>query len=195
MARITDPKKIENVKRAAMEIITEYGYRNISIAAIAERANVSVGYLYRYYKSKRDLFDDLFNTKLDDIKKDFFRITTISETFSEVVYNFITLLFQLAKKDPVHIQLISIFILNSDMDKVVVEADMKVINQPVEDITKLGKQTGEIGDDISEDEVFLVLMTIPFRYVMLKLKEENSESFFQDEHIKKLSRICCKALK
>jgi AcrR family transcriptional regulator len=45
---------------AAMELIAEGGYASASVVAIAERAGVSAGALYRHFPSKTDLFSELF---------------------------------------------------------------------------------------------------------------------------------------
>lgn len=195
MARITDPQKIEDVRKAAMEIIVEYGYRGMSIAAIAKRASVSVGYLYRYYRSKEDLIEDLMNTTLAEIKNDFLRIIMVSKTINEVIFNVTAVLFQLAKEDPVRTQLLATLILDSDIEKIMSIDSKKLKDQAIERIIDLGRKTGEINENFNEDDVLLILLTIPFRYVILKLKEDNPESFFQDEHVINISKICCNALK
>lgn len=46
-------KKIDG---AALSIFTEKGYASSSISDIAKKAQVSVGNIYRYYKSKDDIF-------------------------------------------------------------------------------------------------------------------------------------------
>jgi AcrR family transcriptional regulator len=45
---------------AALELIAEGGYVNAQVAAVAERAGVAVGTVYRYFPSKSDLFADVF---------------------------------------------------------------------------------------------------------------------------------------
>ena len=83
MSRVTDPHKIENVRRAAMEIIVEYGYRGTSIGSIAKKAGVSMGYLYRYYSSKEMLLEDLINTNVEEIKNDITKHLKNSQTIHE----------------------------------------------------------------------------------------------------------------
>jgi AcrR family transcriptional regulator len=46
--------------RAAQELIEEGGYAAASVAAIAERAGVAAGTLYRHFDSKEDLFVEVF---------------------------------------------------------------------------------------------------------------------------------------
>jgi AcrR family transcriptional regulator len=50
----------ERLLRAAQELIEEGGYGGASVAAIAERAGVAAGTLYRHFDSKEGLFVELF---------------------------------------------------------------------------------------------------------------------------------------
>lgn len=48
MAKKIDTSKIERIRQASVEIISECGITGSSVAAIAQRAGVSAGYLYRH---------------------------------------------------------------------------------------------------------------------------------------------------
>jgi AcrR family transcriptional regulator len=50
----------ERLMRAAQELIEEAGYSAASVAAIAARAGVAAGTLYRHFESKEELFVELF---------------------------------------------------------------------------------------------------------------------------------------
>ena len=50
----------ERITTAALDLIAEGGYLNASIAAVAERAGVAVGTVYRHFHSKSDLFAEVF---------------------------------------------------------------------------------------------------------------------------------------
>jgi AcrR family transcriptional regulator len=50
----------ERLLQAAQELIEEGGYGGASVAAIAERAGVAAGTLYRHFDSKQELFVELF---------------------------------------------------------------------------------------------------------------------------------------
>ena len=45
MAKKVDQTKIERIRNASVEVISEHGILGGSVASIAERADVSVGYL------------------------------------------------------------------------------------------------------------------------------------------------------
>jgi AcrR family transcriptional regulator len=50
----------ERLLRAARELIEEGGYGAASVVAIAERAGVAAGTLYRHFPSKQELFVEVF---------------------------------------------------------------------------------------------------------------------------------------
>lgn len=195
MSRVTDPHKIESVRRAAMEIIVEYGYRGTSIGAIAKRAGVSMGYLYRYYSSKEMLLEDLINTNVEEVKNDIALHLKNSQTIHEFFYNLISLMFKLAKEDAIRTQMVATLFMEADFETILSQNDLKLKEEVVEAILRIGKKTGEIREDINEEDILLTLMTIPFRYIMMKIKEKNSEQYFQEEHILKIERLCFNALR
>ena len=52
----------ERLLRSAREVIEDGGYGQASVAAIAERADVATGTLYRHFASKEELFVELFRS-------------------------------------------------------------------------------------------------------------------------------------
>jgi AcrR family transcriptional regulator len=52
----------ERLLRGAQELIEEGGYAAASVAAIAERAGVAAGTLYRHFESKQELFVEVFRS-------------------------------------------------------------------------------------------------------------------------------------
>jgi len=59
MTEVLAPTR-ERLLMAARELIEEGGYGAASVAAIAERAGVAAGTLYRHFESKEELFVELF---------------------------------------------------------------------------------------------------------------------------------------
>jgi AcrR family transcriptional regulator len=55
----------ERLLRSAQELIEEDGYGAASVIAIAERAGVATGTLYRHWPSKGELFAELFRVVCD----------------------------------------------------------------------------------------------------------------------------------
>ncbi len=52
----------ERLLASAQELIEEGGYGAASVAAIAERAGVAAGTLYRHFESKQELFVEVFRS-------------------------------------------------------------------------------------------------------------------------------------
>ncbi|MFZ1996039.1 MAG: helix-turn-helix domain-containing protein, partial [Solirubrobacteraceae bacterium] len=52
----------ERLLAAARELIEEGGYGGASVLAIAERAGVAAGTLYRHFASKEELFVEVFRS-------------------------------------------------------------------------------------------------------------------------------------
>jgi AcrR family transcriptional regulator len=55
----------ERLMRAARELIEEGGYSAATVAAIADRAGVASGTLYRHFASKEELFVEVFRSVCD----------------------------------------------------------------------------------------------------------------------------------
>lgn len=60
-------EKRQEILHAALELIAEHGFHGAPIAAIAERANVGAGTIYRYFETKDVLITELFQELHDRI--------------------------------------------------------------------------------------------------------------------------------
>lgn len=55
----------ERLLAAARELVEEQGYAGASVVAVADRAGLAAGTLYRHFSSKEDLFVELFRAVCD----------------------------------------------------------------------------------------------------------------------------------
>lgn len=60
-------QKRKQIADAARELFTEFGYRAVSVAQIAEKADVAKGTVYLYFKDKEDLFFYLAQEFMDEM--------------------------------------------------------------------------------------------------------------------------------
>lgn len=60
-------EKRHEILHAALELIAEHGFHGAPIAAIAGRANVGAGTIYRYFENKDVLINELFQALHDRI--------------------------------------------------------------------------------------------------------------------------------
>jgi AcrR family transcriptional regulator len=89
-ARLTASR--ERIIAAALEIMATAGYAGCSVAAVAERAGVATGSVYRHFPTKADLFAEVFRTasrrEMDAVARAAARRTTVAEQVSAVVETF-----------------------------------------------------------------------------------------------------------
>lgn len=63
------PDKRDEILRAALELIAEYGFHGAPMAMIAARAGVGAGTIYRYFENKDVLINELYRELEDKIKE------------------------------------------------------------------------------------------------------------------------------
>lgn len=63
-----EAKTKENILKAAIELFSEKGYYETSMAAIAEKAGVGKGTLYWYFSSKDEMFKSLITEKIQELQ-------------------------------------------------------------------------------------------------------------------------------
>ena len=89
-ARLTASR--ERIIAAALEIMAAHGYAGCSVAAVAERAGVATGSVYRHFPTKADLFAEVFRTasqrEVDAVARAAALEATVAERLSAVVETF-----------------------------------------------------------------------------------------------------------
>lgn len=194
MSRIAEPQKMENIKRATMEALIEYGYGGMTIESISKKAGVSPGYIYRYYKSKEELVQVLVDSEMDEIINSFISDIDSSSSLYEAGYKTIEKLFMKANQEP----LLAKFTAEVVMDYKIPSKDKADNYQSILELAKklirLGIKTDEINSSTTAMEVIVVSFTIPFRYLSMSLEINKSKKFTHEE-VKRITEICLNALK
>ncbi|MEV6814873.1 TetR/AcrR family transcriptional regulator [Micromonospora sp. NPDC051296] len=89
-ARLTASR--ERIVAAAVGILAEHGYAGCSVAAVAERAGVATGSVYRHFPAKADLFAEVFRAasqrEVDAVSRAAARETTAAAKLRAVVETF-----------------------------------------------------------------------------------------------------------
>ncbi len=94
---ISTPDKILN---AAVDEFTEKGYGNARMMSIAARAGVSHSMLHYYYRSKEELFQKVFNSKVELISSILYGLYDENESFLTLVRKFAERQFDECRKNP-----------------------------------------------------------------------------------------------
>lgn len=194
MARITDPMKIDKIKNAVMEIMCEHGYSHTTIALISEKSGVSTGYLYRYYKSKDNLIEDVIESNMEIIRNAFLFSSKSYASVYEYLYDFIDGIFKLTNSDPVLGKFIAKFFEETNIPEWAEERKDKEAGDSINDILSLGRKTGEFNEQCNSQDIELVLSSLPFRYILIEFAKNPNKQFNQEE-VLKIAHMCINALK
>lgn len=62
-----DPDKRTAILDAALDLFVERGYHGTAVPAVAERAGVGAGTIYRYFKNKEDLVNTLYRQSKQEL--------------------------------------------------------------------------------------------------------------------------------
>ena len=78
---------------AALELAVEQGFHGMAMSQLAQKANVGVGTIYRYYESKDDVIQALYHTIKEDINRDLIsgydKSASIFERYKRIWFNLI----------------------------------------------------------------------------------------------------------
>lgn len=194
MARIAEPEKIENIKKAVMQALVEHGYGGMSIATISEIAGVSPGYLYRFYESKEELVREVVKSEMGKIFDNFRADLDSSKTVYEAGYKSIYNLLMIANKDSILARFMASIVMDVNAPTNASEDNFKELSKLAGKAIELGLKSGELNKGISPMDVIIVSFTLPFRYISILLKIDPDKKFTEDE-ARKITKICMNALK
>ena len=133
-------KSRENIENIALELFAIKGYHATSISQIAEKAGISKGLLYNYYKSKEHLSDSVIMKVYDEIM----RIVQMSENLpaEKQIEQMIIQTIDHLKKNITFWQLYLFLVHQSDVHKKLSELYEKMRDDYLNYVVKLFKEMG-----------------------------------------------------
>lgn len=173
MARAIDENKLTRIYEAAIYQVVEEGYGGASISSIARKADVAVGYLYRFYPGKHDLINHLLDNSINEIVTELELMLERVISVNEIVVLLVDYFFNMAQHRPHHVKFIyqmlsqSRFSLSEERRSNIRELSRRVL--------QLGLDSRAIGPRYSYEEVFILMVMVPMEYINLNLK-----GFFDD---------------
>lgn len=195
--------KIKNLKDATIELTIENnGYKALSTRKIAKRAGVSVGYLYRHYKSKEALIESIVDEHFNEFKEEIRSIMTENSTFETIVEIYINQIFELFEEDSKDLQFLIVIISDSNF---FLEINTKGRITEKKDFLYSLYQSGIKSGCIDEEKVnFLMFISIfimlPFSYLrkFYQLQRASLNFISREELIEskeQLVNVCLDAIK
>lgn len=194
MARTIDDTKIERIRHATMQMVVLKGFGGASILEIAKKAEVAEGYLYRYYKGKSHLVEDLLYTTLNEIAE---KLEALIDnellTVKDISEQLISLLFDWANRQPDKIKFL--FVLMNDYNFEIRQDQQLRIYNLCRRVKEKGHLSGEINHELGEEEVLLFSVSYPLQFINMRLKNFFRQSRLGEEEKKRVMKICINSLK
>lgn len=187
MARIIDETKIARIKAATLEMVVLKGYGGASISEIAHKAEVAEGYLYRHYKSKADLVNDLLFHNLNELIEKLENLLDNHHTILQIFERLTHVLFEMANQEPERIKFL--YVLMHDYNFKIQEEQREKIISLCSQVKELGRKSGEICTNIDEEEIYLMGVVYPIQLINLHLKNFFNNSNLGEAEIKKITKV------
>lgn len=86
---------------AAHVLFLERGFKSTNISDIAGLADVAVGSFYLYFKSKEDVFVQVYNRENEDIKSQILKKVNLDDEPVKLIHEIITQIFKLSKNNAI----------------------------------------------------------------------------------------------
>ena len=193
MARITDLKKVERLKQSTMKLVVERGFGGASAALIASDAQVASGYFYMHYAGKYEMVNAILQEVYLEVLDEFKGLVENGNSFEIIVEKIVRHFVDMANSDPVKIKFL--YVLTNDYSFVVDQQIRENIYQIIRQISELGKQGGSLDPKITDEDLFLILITTIFQYINQYFKNHKQETKIQEEETQHLLYLVQKFLK
>ena len=192
MARIIDETKIERIKAATLEMVVLKGYGGASISEIAQKAGVAEGYLYRHYKGKAELVNDLLFNNLNELIQKLESLLEDRQTFPQIFEQLTRMLFEMANNQPERIKFL--YVLMHDYNFRIQDEQREKIISLCSRVKEVGLKSG-YNPNLDEEEIYLLGVTYPIQFINLRLKNFFNHSILGEEEIKKVLKFQLNLLK
>jgi AcrR family transcriptional regulator len=193
MARLIDETKIERIRNTTIEMVVNKGFGGASISEIAKKAGVAEGYLYRYYKGKTELVDDLLFSNLNELIDKLEEFLSDLHSVRDIFEQLIRVLFKTANKYPERVKFL--FVLMHDYNFKLQDSQRKRILDLCKRIKEKGLATKEISKSIDEEEIFLLGFTYPIEFINLRFKSLFNRTVLGEKEIQRVLKVCVSAIK
>jgi len=188
MARTIDDTKIERIKEATISLVVKNGYGHAAISEIARTAGVAEGYLYRHYKSKAELVEDLLYQNINLLADNIENQLETKNSIREIFENITRTLFAIAEKNPEQIKFI--YVLMNDYNFKIQDIQRERIFELCRKVKERGLVINEMRADITEEEIYLIGVSYPIQFINMRLKNFFNQSQLGEDEIQRVMQIC-----
>lgn len=168
MARITDINRIKRLKDSTMKLVVEKGFGGASAAMIAIDAKVASGYFYMHYKGKYEMVNSLLQEVFQEATYKLDEHLNSQHSFIQIVEEIVDHIFLIAEKDPVKLKFL--YVLSNDYSFVIDDEIRLNVFNFLKRLKELGQESNSIDPEISEEDLYLLLLVNSIQYINLRFK-------------------------
>ena len=168
MARITDVNRIKRLKDSTMKLVVENGFGGASAAMIAIDAKVASGYFYMHYKGKYEMVNSLLQEVFQEATYKLDEHLNSQHSFIQIVEEIVDHIFLIAEKDPVKLKFL--YVLSNDYSFVIDDEIRLNVFNFLKRLKELGQESNSIDPEISEEDLYLLLLVNSIQYINLRFK-------------------------
>jgi AcrR family transcriptional regulator len=173
--------------------VVEKGYGGASISAIANKAGVAEGYLYRFYSSKQGLVTALLYGRINHLIVKLKEFLHQELTISSVIELLIGELFVLAETAQHEIRFIHV--LMHDYNFQISEQQRNEIEVLCQQVIDIGIRNEEFNEALTIEEVYSMVIIYPIEFINLRIKAFFGIKEWSDSDKRKVVEFCINALK
>ena len=192
MARLIDESKLERVHDAAINLIVQKGYGGASISSIAKEAQVSEGYLYRFYLGKEELVNVLLNTKIKEISDTIEMYLDKHENAETVIKKLLISISDIGLLHPNQIKFL--YVMLGSYNFSVSEKIKNLLLEICHKIKSIAEDQNFIEKGMEIDHFFNMIIIYPIQYMNLRIKEFTRPGEFDENDRDSLVSFVIKTL-
>ena len=193
MARLIDGSKLARIHAATLELVVEKGYGGASTSAIAKKAGVAEGYLYRFYSGKQDLVNSLLRANINHLIVRLNEFLVLHPNIIKVIELLIEELFLLAETMQDEIRFIHV--LMHEYNFQISGSQREEIRILCEKIIAFGISRGDFNPDLTVEEVYSMVIIYPIEFINLRIKGFFGNNGWNEAEKRKVVDFCLNSLK
>ncbi|MFB3925525.1 MAG: TetR/AcrR family transcriptional regulator [Syntrophales bacterium] len=142
------------ILRAARKLFFEKGFKTVTVASIARKAELSKGAVYLYFKSKEEIYTHILLSDNDKFHKQVSGITLSGKSAPDMLREFARIYIDFFMSDRELFRILMAYMLHTDNLKLSDELNQCLIRSTnktidvIEDIIRLGAERGDFPPDI-----------------------------------------------
>ncbi len=130
------------IRRAAMQCFARKGYGNTSMDEIAREAGISKGLIYNYFRSKRQLLEELVEEGISILRHLECRIYESGLSANEMLRHLLEEIFRAAEEQPDYWRLYSLLLLKSEQFPDIQQLVLEFMEQSLQHMEQLFRNLG-----------------------------------------------------